>query len=190
MLAWLLIACTTTEPDTGAPVDPGGDGGGGATTSDGRDQIDPSTLPAGTNPCRDPVLVTVSEVIDGDTAWVHTTSSSEKVRFIGINAPEISHDGEPAECYAQEAWDFAVEHLEGRRAWLTFDETCEDWYGRTLAYVITGTSDQDFFERAALRGGYARAYPFDDTPTFIELFDEDEAWARDHDAGGWAACGW
>ena len=62
--------------------------------------LDLSQLPAEGNPCAEPALVRVETVIDGDTAWVDPQAGGAdfKVRLIGIDAPELSHNGDPAEC--------------------------------------------------------------------------------------------
>ena len=49
---------------------------------------------------------------------------------------------------------------------------------------------RDFVERQLLLGGYARAYPFDDTDTFENLFAQDELTARENGVGGWSSCQW
>ena len=80
-----------------------------------------------------------------------------------MDTPRISS----GDCYAQEAKSFLIEKLFGKWVWLTFDGNCYDFYDRT---VHLGTNEQDFIERQLLLGGYAQAFPFDDTDTFEDLF--------------------
>lgn len=192
----LLLGCSVLFPHTtegDVPDRPGDDsvpGGDDSGDSGGTAlaEIDPSTLPAGDDPCREPVLVHIDEAYDGDTFAVSSDEHGwEVVRVIGIDTPEIEHE-DPAECYGDEAWAMAERTAEGRDAWLTFDGDCVDLYDRTLAYVHLGDGDDDFYERIMLKQGYATAYPFDDTDTFEELFAADEAEARDAGAGLWSAC--
>jgi endonuclease YncB( thermonuclease family) len=161
-----------------------------ALPSDPIEGIDPSALPQSETPCREPVLVDVNYVVDGDTFFAQTPSREEKIRVIGINTPEVGYQGDPSDCLADEAWTRADELLSGRKVWLTFDLECEDYYGRTLAYVHLGEGETDFFERIMLQEGMAQAFPFDTTPTFIGLFAEDESLAQNSGIGGWSACGW
>src|SRR4026209_2991033 len=48
----------------------------------------PYPLPSGE---REELRGTVVRTVDGDTVWVRLASGVEKVRYIGIDAPEIHH---------------------------------------------------------------------------------------------------
>jgi len=152
--------------------------------------IDPLLLPQAENPCREAVFAQVNYVVDGDTLYVQTPTGEEKIRIIGINTPEIAYEDDPADCFGDEAHDRARTLLNDQYIWLTFDAECMDVYDRTLAYVHLGLEEEDFFERRILREGFAWAFPFDTTPTFIDVFASDEAQAVSNVAGGWEACGW
>src|SRR5438045_855767 len=85
-------------PDAGvdAPYDPatGNSFVGPISLDDQRvAAIDPSTLPAGSTPCRAPVLAHVYEIADGDTfsATGIGTVLDARIRLIGVNTPEIAH---------------------------------------------------------------------------------------------------
>lgn len=179
------------EDDTGDPAeDSNSDSDSGADSADTDPiyDIDPSTLPAGPAPCRDPVIARVSDGVDGDTFWVDVEHGGpEKVRIIGVDTPEIAHD-DPADCYGDAAAAFTAEALVGLRVWLTFDYDCEDYYGRTLAYVHTSAEENGFYERVLLQGGLARVLAIPDNITFEDLFAEDEAEAQAAGAGLWGAC--
>jgi micrococcal nuclease len=154
------------------------------------ESLDAGQLPAGDNPCRSPMLLRVNHVVDGDTFYGTGDNGEEKVRVIGINTPEIGYDGDPSDCYALEAQSKARSLLNGRLVWLTFDSVCEDYYERTLAYVHFGVGEQGFFERVMLQGGFAKAFPFDDTNTFMDVFDQDESQAEASEVGAWGDCNW
>ena len=147
-------------------------------------------LPQADVPCREPVLGFVQHVVDGDTAFIETDYGEEKVRFIGVDAPEVGYNGGQDECYSQQSKLEANSILQDRWVWLSFDETCQDYYGRTLAYVSTGLGIEGFFQRRMLRRGFVQHFPFDSTPSYINVFDEDERMARDLQQGGWSDCGW
>lgn len=69
----------------------------------------------------------VSKVIDGDTIQIET---GEKVRLLGINAPER---GQP---YYEEAKTRLEELVEGKEVKLRGDVVTNDQYGRLLRYVF------------------------------------------------------
>ena len=180
---WLLLwGCTGAEP-----VDTAEDSGE-VELGDGLDRIDPDRLPQATTPCREPELATLESVVDGDTAWFTTSRGSELVRFIGIDTPEKGYDGEPSECYAEEAKDRAEDLLSGGRAWLTFDQECADHYDRALSYVHVGLGEQYFVQRAMLQGGFATAFAVSPNTTFESDFSEDESLANAGGVGLWGAC--
>jgi endonuclease YncB( thermonuclease family) len=80
----------------------------------------------------------VACVLDGDTVDLFSCASDdgETIRLLGINAPEIEHPGNDAECYGPEAADFMTGLLLGREVVVTYDQGKEtDLYGRTLAYL-------------------------------------------------------
>lgn len=190
----LLLACGRHE-DTGLQPneeDPAtgdsGDGGQDSVAQDPIYDLPEDELPQGADPCRDPLVALVTEAVDGDTLWVKGPGGSEKVRIIGVDTPEISHYGDPADCYGPEAAAFTEASLVDRYVWLTFDGDCEDDYGRTLAYVTSGAGEEGFFERVLLQGGWAEVMTFSATSTFADTFEADEAEARDADAGLWGAC--
>ncbi len=82
------------------------------------------------NSVPDLLSVTVADVVDGDTAYVVLDGNKkEKVRFIGVDAPELTEsDGKEAALYAES-------RLHGRRVWLEKGAGERDKYGRLLAYV-------------------------------------------------------
>jgi micrococcal nuclease len=179
----------TGANDTGAGFpDTGGDSGTTTQRDDPLSLIDSSTLPAGGNPCRAPTFGEVQDVTDGDTIRVMTGRGSERVRLIGIDSPEVDHDGDGDECWANEATDFVRDTLEGTNVWLTFDAECEDYYERTLAYVHVGVGDRGFFQRTLLLDGFAEAFSVSPNTAFASQFSADEQIARDNGQGQWSAC--
>lgn len=97
---------------------------------------------------------TVRYVIDGDTVVL---SDQRHVRLIGLNAPEIAHDDQPAEPLGDAARTALVHMLAqtGRRVGLRFGRERYDRHGRTLGYLYLpdGTS----VTAALLRGGWGAA---------------------------------
>lgn len=151
--------------------------------------LDPSTLRAGTAPCRAPILGRIYHVSDGDTVQFEGMSEivDISVRLIGVDTPEVGRDGASPECYANEAAAFTAQ-LTGHLVWLTFDAECTDRFERALAYLHVGAGDGDFWERQLLRRGYATVLTIGPNDTFASLFESDEAAASRNEVGIWASC--
>jgi micrococcal nuclease len=90
----------------------------------------------------------VKRIIDGDT---FETEAGEKVRLIGINAPEIS------DIFGQEAKQHLASLIGGRDIELQSDQISSDRdrYNRLLRYVVLNGVD---INRQMLLDGYAFAY--------------------------------
>jgi YD repeat-containing protein len=76
--------------------------------------------------------VTVQRVLDGDTLDL---TDGRRIRLLGIDAPEMSHEDQRAEPYSQEATDWLRSRIEGASVSLRIDSAKKDRYGRTLAWV-------------------------------------------------------
>jgi micrococcal nuclease len=153
-------------------------------------KVDPATLPAVAGACRKPTLAKVFAVSDGDTIEVNEIDGAAgvRIRLIGVDAPEISHEGKPADCFGDDATTF-TKQLVNHFVWLTFGTSCTDPFGRTLAYLHLNTTDAGFFQRQLLRRGYAKAFIFDDNDADRALFESDEALAKRDSLGLWGKCG-
>jgi len=105
----------------------------------------------------------VTEVHDGDTIWVRIDGDSFKVRYIGINAPEIGDNLQP---FGNEATDYNRQLVENQTVYLVPDVSDTDQYDRLLRYVFVGDT---FVNAELVRAGLARAknYPPD---TFYSNF--------------------
>ena len=79
----------------------------------------------------------VACVIDGDTLdlGVCGEPAGERVRLLGIDAPETEKPDEPAECFAEEASAFLRDLLEGQTLTMSHDRNCVGYFGRTLGYL-------------------------------------------------------
>ncbi|MBW1741332.1 MAG: thermonuclease family protein [Deltaproteobacteria bacterium] len=89
-------------------------------------------------------------VDDGDTIVL---AEGTRVRYIGINAPEVAHEDRPAERFGPEAKDFNRELVYKKKIRLEFDRERYDQYGRVLAYVFL--QDGTFVNAELVKGGYA-----------------------------------
>jgi endonuclease YncB( thermonuclease family) len=162
----------------------------------------PDTIPLGVEGvCAAARFATVACVLDGDTFDVGVCGEGgERIRMLGINAPEIAH-AEPAECWGDEAAAVLTNELTGRDVVLSFDEHCIDPYERTLAYVTLVdeleadtagpvTGDAPMVNTWMLSTGNARLFDEDwvDPLRRQAEIDQAEALARAQGIGLWGAC--
>ena len=89
-------------------------------------------------------------VIDGDTIAL---DDGQRVRYIGINAPELAHDDHNAEPYGEESKRFNAMLVDGEKVRLEFDQERLDQYKRRLAYVFLKSGT--FVNAEMLSKGYA-----------------------------------
>lgn len=97
-------------------------------------------------------------VTDGDTITVRIGPRKEKVRLLGIDAPELKEVRKPLRDLAWDARDHALRRLKGRIVTLERDrlDRDRDDYGRLLRYVFLG--DGTNINEEMVREGYARVY--------------------------------
>lgn len=125
---------------------------------------------------------TVNYVVDGDTVELE---DGTKLRLLLADTPETTQGKN--DCYGQEAKDFTIEQLSGKKVSLTYDEAgCQDRFGRTLAYVKVGNVDVN---AELVKRGYACfLYLPPSGGSRHEEFETYEAEARTNRTGMWGAC--
>lgn len=135
----------------------------------------------------------VTKVIDGDTIKVDIDGKVYKVRFIGINCPEI---GQNEEFFGKEAYEFSKEKLDDREIFLQKDVSETDKYGRLLRYVWlekpkdlnNPTKDEirDFSINGILvREGYAKANYYPPDTSYTKFLKEIEKQAKKENLSMW-----
>ena len=132
----------------------------------------------------------VTYVIDGDTVVVRLDSGGESVhvRLIGIDTPEIAHDGRPGECFGSRASRLARRLALRRQVRLEPGRERHDRYGRLLAYVrVVGGPDD--LERTLLAAGAARTLAIAPNTDRAAAYAEVERAAHRAGRGLWGACG-
>ena len=122
----------------------------------------------------------VVRVIDGDTVEIE---GEQRLRYIGIDAPEIACSTEPAEYFGEEAAEKNRELVLGKIVSLEKDITDRDEYGRRLRYVWLGDT---LINAELVRLGYAYAYFLLPNNRYRELFLQMEEKARDQKLDLWA----
>ncbi len=152
--------------------------------------VEPSTLPARPRPCKEPELVRIYRVVDGDTIYVEPEAiggTEGAVRIIGVDTPEIGRNGAEDECYAPEARAFS-RIITNRLVWLTFGTDCLDRFNRNLAYVHFSAEPGGSWTRQLLRRGYGKVLTISPNDFFEWIFEADEGLAKSRMNGLWGNC--
>lgn len=126
----------------------------------------------------------VTKVVDGDTIEL---SNGEKVRYIGIDTPELRerHGSEwiyKPRPYGEEAKDFNRFLIEGKKVTLEFDVQKRDKYNRLLAYVYI---DGKMVNLEMVKEGYAMIYTYPPNVKYVEEFVNAQQHAREGGKGLW-----
>ncbi|WAM32456.1 thermonuclease family protein [Caldicellulosiruptor naganoensis] len=135
--------------------------------------------------------VFVTKVIDGDTIVVRLPSGKEeKVRFIGVNAPESTDRLEP---YGVQASLFTEESLSNKYVYLEKDISERDKYGRLLRYIWLSPPAQineseirqKLFNAILVLEGYAQVATYPPDVKYTEYFLKFQREAQQKGKGLW-----
>jgi len=133
--------------------------------------------------CATPTAPLVTRVIDGDTIEVNIAGTIYKVRYIGIDTPELDDKRPEFGALAQEATRYNRQLVAGKTVRLEKDISETDKYGRLLRYVYIG----DIFVNAELvRQGLAWVKVYEPDTKYQDYLEELEAEARQAGRGIWA----
>lgn len=132
----------------------------------------------------------VTAISDGDTVRVATVSGEDlgRVRLLGIDAPELAHDGRPGQCWATQSRTALVELVPvGSSVELVPDPTQadRDSSGRLLRYLYRGGRD---IQQVLVTQGHARAFWPHGPGTQAVAYRQAAAGAEHGHRGLWAAC--
>ena len=127
--------------------------------------------------------VRVASVTDGDTLRL---TDDRRVRIIGINTPELSHDARPAEPLAQEARDLLQKLIRSsdNRVGLRLGDEGHDRHGRVLAHVFLDNGSS--VEAQILQQGLATRVAIPPNVWGQDCFAQAEREARQAGRGIWA----
>jgi micrococcal nuclease len=133
----------------------------------------------------------VERVVDGDTVIVRIDGRRERVRYAGIDAPELgdADEGRQDECWAEDSLDAHAELVAGRQLRLVRDRTDRDRFDRLLRHAWVEMGEDWVHVGEALVGAgaaLARSYPPD--TGMDERLARAEGAARDARAGLWGDC--
>ncbi len=127
-------------------------------------------------------LYLVTEVIDGDTIEIN---GSDRVRFLGIDAPERE------ECYFLESKEALSNLIEGEYVRLEKDISGVDNFGRLLRYVFLpqeDTMDDTFINDYMLEQGFADIYEASQDKRYRGILMHSRNEAVTMRKGMWSAC--
>ncbi|HKW96053.1 MAG TPA: thermonuclease family protein [Methylomirabilota bacterium] len=130
----------------------------------------------------------VVKLVDGDTVWVRLADRVEKVRYIGVDTPEVHHPRRGEEPGGREAAEVNRRLVDGKAVRLEPDVQLRDRYGRLLAYVwVKGADGRELMVNAELvRLGYARIMTVPPNVRHVEMLRKLQVDAREHHRGLWA----
>lgn len=148
--------------------------------------ITPTNIPTPTLFVGEKQTVFVTRVIDGDTIEIE---GKIKVRYIGINTPEIYHDttgkktGE--QCFANESFLENKKLVEGKTITLVRDVSDKDRYGRLLRYVYI---ENLFVNDYLITNGFAKIMTIKPDVKYSLEFKQKEKEAKTNNLGIWKSC--
>ena len=128
------------------------------------------------------MMVSLDRCVDGDTAWFSLNGKSIKVRFLGIDTPEISDGGNN---YSKEALKYSCDKLSNADSiYLEYDDNSDryDKYNRMLAWVFVDGAN---LSELLVRNGYAMVrYVYDDY-LYVDDLCKAQSKARNDKKGIW-----
>jgi micrococcal nuclease len=134
-------------------------------------------------------FIKVSRVIDGDTIELE---NGKKVRYIGIDSPELHHPKKSVECFGKEAYEENKKLVEGKIVKLEKDVSETDRYGRLLRYVFLSyppsTPEALFVNKYLVNEGYAYAATFPPDVMYSQYLLNAQQEARINNRGLWKSC--
>ena len=122
---------------------------------------------------------------DGDTARFDINGENVRVRFLGINTPEVAGEDKVEEPYGNEAMEYTKNKLENaKKIEIEYDENAdkEDRFGRPLVYVWI---DDNLFQEELVRLGYAKTYMMKANYKYADELKSAEREAKSEKLGVW-----
>lgn len=109
---------------------------------------------------------TVIHMYDGDTVMVRIGTHIERVRLLGIDAPERASKGKQKQCYWDEARKALRDSVLKKEIVLTRDEHehNRDVYGRLLRYISLKENEKNIINEKMVSEGFSYAYNRSSSP--------------------------
>ena len=122
----------------------------------------------------------VEKVFDGDTILL---ANGQKVRFLGINTPEVAGRNKSAEAGGEQAKAWLKRNLEGKKVSLQGDVEKQDKYQRTLAHVFT--EDKEHVNLELVRQGLAAINIYPPNLKYVDALINAQQQAESSGLGIW-----
>ena len=122
----------------------------------------------------------VKKVYDGDTVELE---DGRKIRFLGINTPEVQHKDKMAEAGGEEAKAWLINKLQNARVRLEFDAEKTDKYGRTLAYLFN--EEKEHINLSLVKAGLATTSIYPPNLRYVNELVAAENKAEQYQLGIW-----
>ena len=126
----------------------------------------------------------VEKIYDGDTIGAVVDGSFEKIRLLGIDAPEM--DQRPWGGKARECLRSLISAADSRIS-LEYDIERRDKYGRILAYIWT--QHGQMINEEMMKKGCAVLFTFPTNVRYAERFRAAQKKAQEHKSGIWGERG-
>ena len=133
-----------------------------------------------------PTVATVTRIVDGDTIELLYGSEVYTVRYLNVDAPEMTggESGGP-ECLAEDAKLLNEQLTFEREVELEYDEECTARFDRLLAFVKV---DGRMVNEVIIERGFGELLVIPPNVKYQSEFERLEAKAKDNRAGIWGAC--
>jgi endonuclease YncB( thermonuclease family) len=105
----------------------------------------------------------VKTVYDGDTVVLE---NGQKIRFLGINTPEVKHRNNPEDAGGEEAKIWLLNKLKNTKVRLEGGVEKTDKYGRTLAHLFT--ENKDHINLQLVEAGLAEVSIYPPNLTYVD----------------------
>jgi len=109
--------------------------------------------------------------------------TGERVRYLGIDAPEIGHEGIKSEFKALSSRNYNIRLIGQRRIRLEFDQEKNDRHGRLLAYVFLETGEM--VNALMVRRGLAHVMVKRPNLKYFDILRHDQRLAMEEKLGIW-----
>lgn len=130
----------------------------------------------------------VVDVVDGDTVELDIGGRRERVRLLGVDAPESVHPSVPEQCFGQEASTGLATLLPpGSAVRIERDHEARDRYQRLLLYLYRADDDL-FVNRWLLDQGLADTSFYEPNTTRRVELTSARATAKRGRVGLWGSC--
>ena len=122
--------------------------------------------------------VKLDKCVDGDTAKFIIKGEKKTFRFLAIDAPEVYHNGEISEPFAEDAKLFVCNELKNaKKIEIEYDKNSNktDKYDRHLVWVFV---DGELLQDLIIQNGYAKVHYLYGDYKYTEILQDSESHAK------------